>query len=45
MSTRLPGFKGEFLWEFDIAQRQLLTRADAFPTERYAWRPVETADR
>lgn len=43
MSTCLPGFKGEFLWEFDIAQRQLLTLADAFPTERYAWRPVETA--
>lgn len=33
MSTCLPGFKGEFLWEFDIAQRQLLTLADAFPTE------------
>jgi uncharacterized damage-inducible protein DinB len=43
LSTRLPGFKGEYLWEFDIARRQLLTLADAFPMERYAWRPVETA--
>ena len=23
MDTRLPGFKGEYLWEFDIADRQL----------------------
>ena len=24
MSTLLPGFKGEYLWEFDIAERQRL---------------------
>jgi len=43
VSARLPGFKGEYLWEFDIAQRQLIALAEAFPAERYGWRPVETA--
>jgi uncharacterized damage-inducible protein DinB len=43
MKTRLPGFKGEYLWEFDIAERQLLALAEAFPAERYGWRNAETA--
>ena len=43
MSTRLPGFRGEYLWEYDIAEQQLLALAEAFPAERYGWRPVETA--
>jgi uncharacterized damage-inducible protein DinB len=43
MSTRLPGFRGEYLWEFDFAEKQLLALAEAFPAERYAWRPAETA--
>lgn len=43
MSTRLPGFRGEYLWEYDIAQQQLLALAEAFPAERYGWRPAETA--
>ena len=43
MKTRLPGFKGEYLWEFDIAERQLLALAEAFPAERYGWRTAETA--
>ena len=43
MSTRLAGFKGEYLWEFDIADRQLSALADAFPAERYGWRSAETA--
>ena len=43
MSTRLPGFKGEYLWEYDIAERHLLALAEAFPAERYGWRPAETA--
>jgi uncharacterized damage-inducible protein DinB len=43
MSTRLPGFRGEYLWEYDIAEKQLLALAEAFPAERYGWRPVETA--
>ena len=43
VSTRLPGFKGEYLWEFDIADRQLSALAEAFPAERYGWRSAETA--
>jgi len=43
MSTRLPGFRGEYLWEYDIAERQLLALAEAFPAERYGWRRAETA--
>ena len=43
MSTRLPGFRGEYLWEYDYAQKQMLALAEAFPAERYGWRPAETA--
>lgn len=43
MSARLPGFKGDYLWEFDIAERQLVALAEAIPAERYAWRSAETA--
>src|SRR5215469_9460932 len=43
MGTNLPGFKGEYLLEFDIADRQLSALADAFPAERYGWRSAETA--
>ena len=43
MSTRIPGFKGEYLWEYDIVDRQLSALAEAFPEERYGWRPAETA--
>jgi uncharacterized damage-inducible protein DinB len=42
VTTRLPGFKGEYLWEFDIAERQLLALAEAFPPESYAWRLAAT---
>jgi len=42
-NVRLPGFKGEYLWEFDIAEGQLLAMADALPPERYGWRAAETA--
>jgi len=41
MSARAPGFPGEYLWEFDIAERQLRALADALPVERYDWRPAE----
>ena len=43
MSTRLPGFRGEYLWEYDIAEQQLFALAEAVPPARYGWRPVETA--
>lgn len=29
--------------KFDIAEHQLLRLADAFPPDRYAWRPADTA--
>jgi hypothetical protein len=43
MSTRVPGFKGEYLWELDIAEGQLLLLAEALPAEHYGWRPADTA--
>jgi hypothetical protein len=41
--VRLPGFRGEYLWELEIAERQLTALAEAFPEERYSWRPDEKA--
>jgi uncharacterized damage-inducible protein DinB len=38
-ADRIPGFRGEFLWELDIATRQHLALAEAFPPEKYSWRP------
>ena len=43
MSTRIPGFKGEYLWELDIAEHQLLLLAEAFPADCYGWRAAESA--
>lgn len=43
MSSQIPGFRGEFLWEFELAEKHLLALAEAFPAERYGWRPAETA--
>jgi hypothetical protein len=43
MTERFSGFRGEFLWEWDIAERQLLQLANAFPAADYAWRPAATA--
>lgn len=37
--SRIPGFRGEFLWELDIVTRQILGLAEAFPAEKYDWRP------
>jgi uncharacterized damage-inducible protein DinB len=39
--ARIDGFRGEFLWELDIAERQLLAMAEAIPATRYDWRPDE----
>jgi len=41
--SRLPGFRGEYLWEFEIAERQLTALAEAFPETTYSWRPAEKA--
>jgi uncharacterized damage-inducible protein DinB len=43
MNSRIPGFRGEFLWELEIAQTQLLALANAFPAEDYGWKPAEDA--
>lgn len=43
MGSRIPGFRGEYLWELDIPQTQLLALADAFPEEKYDWRPADDA--
>src|SRR5215510_3429778 len=45
MPERISGFGGEFLWEWDIAERQLLQLANAFPAGDYEWRPDTTARR
>jgi uncharacterized damage-inducible protein DinB len=39
----LNGFRGEFLWEWDIAERQLTQLASAFPASEYEWRPNSAA--
>ena len=41
--SRLPAFRGEYLWELEIAERQLTALADAFAEEAYAWRPAQKA--
>ena len=43
MPERISGFRGEFLWEWDIAERQLLQLANAFHVDDYEWRPGMTA--
>ncbi len=43
MSPRLPGFRGEYLWEFEIAEQQLLALAETFPAQQYGWRAADTA--
>jgi uncharacterized damage-inducible protein DinB len=39
MATRIAGFRGEFLWELEIATRQSVAMAEAIPPEKYDWRP------
>jgi uncharacterized damage-inducible protein DinB len=43
MSTRIAGFRGEFLWELEIAERQIVAIAECVPAEQYGWRPVAKA--
>jgi len=38
-APRIEGFRGEFLWELEIAERQLTAIAEAIPAEKYDWRP------
>jgi len=37
----MEGFGGEFLWELEIVEKQLLRMAETVPAERYGWRPDE----
>ena len=43
MSERISGFRGEFLWEWDIAEHQLLQLANAFQPADYEYRPDTNA--
>lgn len=43
MKTPIAGFRGEFLWEFEIVMGQSLAMAQAIPAEKYDWRPDATA--
>lgn len=43
MTTRIAGFRGEFLWELEISIRQSLAIAEAIPEEKYDWRPDKKA--
>ena len=43
MPERITGFRGEFLWEWEIAERQLLQLANAFNASDYEWRPDTNA--
>ena len=38
-TPRSEGFHGEFLWELEIAARQLTGLAEAIPADKYDWRP------
>ncbi len=43
-SSAVPeGFREALLFEFDIAQRQLLALANSLPGDKYGWRPDATA--
>jgi uncharacterized damage-inducible protein DinB len=42
-NRREPGFKGEFLWELEFLERQLMALAEAIASDRYAWRPAKGA--
>jgi len=42
-ALRIDGFRGEFLWELDIAERQIVALAEAIPAGKYDWRPDEKA--
>ena len=42
-ATRIAGFRGEFLWELEIAERQIVAIAECIPAEQYDWGPVAQA--
>ena len=42
-ATRIPGFKGEYLWEFEFPERQITALAEAIPADKYSWHPADRA--
>ncbi len=38
-TPRINGFRGEFLWELEIAERQMIAMVETIPAEKYDWRP------
>jgi len=40
---RIDGFRGEYLWELEVAERQITGMAEAIPAEKYDWRPDQKA--
>jgi uncharacterized damage-inducible protein DinB len=36
-----PGFRDEFLGQFDVSMRKFIALAEAMPEDRYAWSPGE----
>ncbi len=40
---RIPGIKGELLWELDIPEDHLVALAEAIPADRFGWRPADGA--
>ncbi len=42
-TNRIDGFRGEFLWELEIAERQMMAMVEAIPGEKYDWRPDQKA--
>ena len=43
MPQRISGFRGEFLWEWDVVEPQLLQLANAFEAGDYGWQPDTSA--
>ena len=43
MAERIPGFKGEYLWELEIPEKQITALAEAIPADKYSWRPSDGA--
>ena len=42
-APRLPGFRGEYLWELGILERQIMASAEAVPADKYSWQPNSQA--
>lgn len=43
VAKELSPLHREYLWELDLARRQILALADSIPEEAYGWRPAEDA--